>query len=181
MASSRQPVRLAGEWEDAMTQLARFQNRINDVIPLTRSLGVKLESYDGHRLLVTAPLEPNSNHQGTGFGGSLYAVGVVAAWGVVELFLADCSLTGTVVVQTGSIEYLGPVEDDFFVVGELPTGQELERFQKSLARHGKGRLNVEARLYCGAPELSPEGQAPRAVFQGRFVVSGAAGWDGPEG
>ncbi|MDX1757333.1 MAG: thioesterase domain-containing protein [Marinobacter sp.] len=156
-----------------MTQLARFQNRINDVIPLTRSLGVKLERYDGRRLLVTAPLEPNSNHQGTGFGGSLYAVGVVAAWGAVELFLADCGLTGNVVVQTGNIDYRGPVEEDFYAVGELPSGPELERFQKSLARHGKGRLNVAARLYCGRPVLSPEAQQPQAVFNGRFVVDGA--------
>ncbi|MDC0663265.1 YiiD C-terminal domain-containing protein [Marinobacter sp. SS21] len=156
-----------------MTQLDRFQHRINEAIPLTRSLGVRLERYDGKRLLVTAPLALNSNHQGTGFGGSLYAVAVVAAWGAVELLLADSGLTGNVVVQTGGMDYLGPVEEDFFAVSELPPATELARFQKSLARHGKGRLNIEARLYCGAPGLSPEHSQALAVFQGRFVVDGA--------
>lgn len=52
-----------------MTQLARFQKRIYDMIPLSEALGVELVSYDGHALLVSAPLAPNHNHQGTGFGG----------------------------------------------------------------------------------------------------------------
>jgi thioesterase domain-containing protein len=67
-----------------MTQLGRFQKRINEIIPLSEALGVRLESFDGHALLVSAPLQPNHNHQGTGFGGSVYSVAVVSAWGLVE-------------------------------------------------------------------------------------------------
>ena len=33
-----------------MTQLARFQKRIYDMIPLSEALGVELVSYDGHAL-----------------------------------------------------------------------------------------------------------------------------------
>ena len=62
-----------------MSRLAQFQKRINQNIPLTKAMGLKLLEWDGTALLLSAPLAPNSNHQGTGFGGSLYGVGVTAA------------------------------------------------------------------------------------------------------
>lgn len=154
-----------------MTQLGRFQKHINQMIPLSEALGVRLESYNGHGLLVSAPLQPNHNHQGTGFGGSVYSVAVVSAWGLVELVLADLGLEGNVVIQVGEIEHLEPVTSDFYALCLLPGGEVPERFRKSLARHGKARLSLIAEVYCGQPSLTPSGE-PAAVFQGRFVVQG---------
>ena len=62
-----------------MSQLSLFQKRIHDEIPLSRALGIQLHSWDGRSLLLSAPLEPNRNHQGTGFGGSIYCAAVTAA------------------------------------------------------------------------------------------------------
>lgn len=155
-----------------MTQLTQFQKRINDEIPLTNALGIRLLSWDGQALLLEAPLEPNRNHQGTGFGGSVYSAAVTAAWGVTELALADLGLRGAVVVQNASIDYLEPVEKDFYVICRLPGGEIPERFRKSLARHGKGRLDLTAEVFCGTATPEPHGE-PVAVFQGRFVVQDA--------
>ncbi|WP_100640313.1 thioesterase domain-containing protein [Marinobacter salexigens] len=155
-----------------MAQLSAFQRRIHEEIPLSRALGIELHSWDGSSLLISAPLAPNSNHQGTGFGGSVYSVAVTAAWGVTELALADLGLKGSVVVQTGSIDYLEPVTSDFYAICRLPGNEIPERFRKSLARHGKGRLDLTAEVFCGAPNNSPQGD-PVAVFQGRFVVQDA--------
>lgn len=155
-----------------MTQLARFQDRINEAIPLSRALDARLEAYDGQQLLVSAPLEPNRNHQGTGFGGSVYSIAVIAAWGLMELLLADSGLTGSVVIQSGDMDYIEPVRQDFFALSHLPSGDEMTRFRKSLARYGKGRLMIPSRVYCGTPSIDPSSQ-PVAAFQGRFVVQGA--------
>lgn len=152
--------------------LTQFQQRINDTIPLTRALAVTAQHYDGQTLVVTAPLEPNHNHQGTGFGGSLYSVAVVAAWGCVELKLVDFGLTGNVVVQSGEMSYAAPVESDFVAVGQLPGERDLERLHKSLQRHGKGRLTVSAAVYAKSESGEPEGEA-LASFEGRFVVQDA--------
>lgn len=152
--------------------LAQFQQRINDTIPLTKALGVRADHYDGETLVVSAPLEPNHNHQGTGFGGSLYSVAVVAAWGCVELKLADFGLVGNVVVQSGEMSYAGPVAGDFQAVGQLPSEHDLARLQKSLLRHGKGRLTVTAEVFATSPSGEPEGEA-LATFEGRFVVQDA--------
>lgn len=155
-----------------MTQLARFQKRINSMIPLSAALGVELLSYDGRSLLLRAPLAPNHNHQGTGFGGSVYSVAVISAWGLVELVLADLGLTGNVVIQKGEIEHIEPVDGDFYALCRLPGGEIPDRFRKSLARHGKGRLSLIAEIYCGKPTTEPVGE-PAAVLQGRFVVQDA--------
>lgn len=155
-----------------MSQLDVFQKRINDEIPLTNALGIRLLSWDGHALLLQAPLEPNRNHQGTGFGGSVYSAAVTAAWGLTELALADLGLKGNVVVQTGTIDYVDPVESDFYVICRLPGEEVPDRFRKSLARHGKGRLDLTAEVFCGTPTTEPKGD-PVAVFQGRFVVQDA--------
>lgn len=152
-----------------MTQLGRFQKRINEMIPLSAALGARLEAYDGHGLVVSAPLQPNHNHHGTGFGGSVYCVAVVSAWGLVELVLADLGLQGNVVIQVGEIEHLRPVTSDFYAVCRLPGGEVPDSFRKSLARHGKARLSLIAEVYCGEPSLTPAAE-PAAVFQGRFVV-----------
>lgn len=152
-----------------MTQLGRFQKRIHDMIPLSEALGVRLESYDGHALLISAPLKPNHNHQGTGFGGSVYSVAVISAWGLVELVLSDLGLAGNVVIQVGEIEHLEPVDGDFYALCRLPGGEVPDRFRKSLARHGKGRIALIAEVYCGVPSLTPANE-PAAIFQGRFVV-----------
>lgn len=155
-----------------MAQLSVFQKRIHAEIPLTRALGIELHSWDGSALLISAPLEPNSNHQGTGFGGSVYSVAVTAAWGLMELALADLGLKGSVVVQTGSIDYLEPVATDFYAICRLPGGEIPERFRKALVRHGKARLDLTTEVFCGTPNSSPQGD-PVAVFQGRFVVQDA--------
>ncbi|MDI9245191.1 thioesterase domain-containing protein [Marinobacter sp. CHS3-4] len=152
-----------------MTQLGRFQKRIHEMIPLSEALGVRLESYDGHALMVSAPLEPNHNHQGTGFGGSVYSVAVISAWGLVELVLSDLGLEGNAVIQVGEIEHIEPVNSQFFALCRLPGGEVPDRFRKSLARHGKGRMSLIAEVYCGEPTLEPV-KEPAAVFQGRFVV-----------
>ena len=152
-----------------MTQLGRFQKRIYEMIPLSEALGVRLESYDGHGLLVCAPLQLNHNHQGTGFGGSVYSVAVISAWGLVELVLSDLGLEGNVVIQEGEIEHVEPVTSDFYALCRLPGGEVPDRFRKSLARHGKARISLIAEIYCGEPSMVPS-KEPAAVFQGRFVV-----------
>lgn len=153
-----------------MSRLVQFQKRINQQIPLTKALGLRLLEWNGSALLLSAPLAPNRNHQGTGFGGSLYCMGVTAAWSVAELALGDLQLEGTVVVQNGSIDYKLPVDGDFFSVCRLPDGEMPDHFGKSLARHGRARLELAAEVFCGSPVLEPRWE-PAAIFQGRFVIT----------
>lgn len=152
-----------------VNRLARFQQHIHQVIPVAGAMAIELCAYDGRQLMVRAPLEPNRNHQGTGFGGSLYSLAVLAAWGLVELVTEDRELSGNVVVQQGTMDYRLPAQDQMFAVCRLPDEAGLDRFLKTLKRSGKGRLALLSRVYCGEPEPEPAGE-PVALFEGRFVV-----------
>ncbi len=152
-----------------MHHLAEFQQRIHDVIPLTRAMSAELMHYDGTRLLVTAPLGPNSNHQGTGFGGSIYSMAVLAAWGLIELVTKDADIAGNVVIQSGAVDYRQPVDGDFFALCSLPGTKDRDRFLTTLKRRGRARIALVSQVFCGEVALTPA-QEPAAVFEGRFVV-----------
>ena len=155
-----------------MSRLSEFQQRIHRVIPMTDAMAAELVSYDGQRLLVRAPLAPNSNHQGTGFGGSVYSIAVLAAWGLIELVVEDAGVDGHVVIQSGQMDYGKPVDADFYALCELPGEEEQHRFLTMLKRRGRGRLVLTSRVYCGEPTINP-GTEPVATFEGRFVVRAA--------
>ncbi|PAV25229.1 thioesterase domain-containing protein [Tamilnaduibacter salinus] len=150
-----------------MTRLARFQERINTLIPLTRSLGVTLTAFSGRDIEVHAPLSLNHNHQGTGFGGSIYAVAVTAAWSLLELWVEDQGLEGEVVIQSGAIDYGQPLSGDLLARCSLPGAEDMQRFERSVDRRGIGRLCLESTVYS----QDAAGATPAATFSGRFVVT----------
>ena len=122
-------------------QLERLTQTLHHEIPLSQTLGISLLDYVDYKLRVTAPLALNINHKQTAFGGSLYAVAVLAGWSVVNLRLAeyDESLPGRceVVIYHSDMRYLNGVNGDFVAtVAQSPTLRE-ERFIQRLLRHGK--------------------------------------------
>jgi thioesterase domain-containing protein len=151
-----------------MTDLARFQERLNEQIPLTCALGVEVAEYTGTQLVMKAPLALNHNHQGTGFGGSVYSVAVTAAWSLMELWLEQQSFTGSVIIQSGAIDYGQPVDRDFYAQCTLPPPEDMARFRQTIVRRGKARVCIESTVFTES--LRSGVPMPAATFSGRFVV-----------
>jgi putative thioesterase YiiD len=66
-----------------MSGARQIQELLHSKIPITRAMGVKVEDYDGRRLILSAPLDANVNHLGTAFGGSLNALAVLSGYGLL--------------------------------------------------------------------------------------------------
>lgn len=145
-----------------MSDLTELEGRIHRLIPLTSALGLRLETFDEDRLTVSAPLEANHNHQATAFGGSLYCVGVMAVWARLQLWLDQKELAGSIVIQSGAMDYADPVTDDFQAVAGLAELVTMERAEAMIRRHGKARLSL-------ASDIVQAGQS-KGRFIGRFVV-----------
>jgi thioesterase domain-containing protein len=145
-----------------MANLEELQSRIERLIPMTEALGLHLAEFDGQTLTVEAPLGPNRNHQNTAFGGSLYSVGVMAAWSLLQLWLDQKGLPGSIVIQSGAMDYSDPVTDDFEATATFPDTAIMDKVEAMLRRHGKARLSL-------ASDLLQQGE-PRGRFIGRFVV-----------
>ena len=132
-------------------------------IPLTRAMGVTVTDFAADGLTLRAPLAPNVNHKHTAFGGSLATLATVAGWGLLQLLLRERAPV-TVVIQESAVQYLRPVTGDFEAHCALPPPETLDRFLRTLDRHGTARIGLDATI--------PAGDQIAVRFRGRFVALG---------
>lgn len=129
-------------------------------IPLTRAMGVTVESWDGQKLVLQAPLEPNHNHLGTAFGGSLSALATLAGYCLLWLVLEDRQ--AHIVVRESSIRYKSPVRGALRAVCQRPAQQAMEVFQRKFTDTGRASLVLHA-------IIEEDGKAC-VEFEGCFVA-----------
>jgi thioesterase domain-containing protein len=131
-------------------------------IPITTYLGVKILSFDGHKVIVSAPLESNKNLHGTAFGGSQAAIGILTGWTLIYLKLKQLAIDNDLVIQHSSYDFTKPVTSDFTATCQLPSTSEFALFIKTLKEKGKARLMLTA-------EIEAE-KGVSGVHQGLYVV-----------
>lgn len=142
-----------------------WQQLLYSTIPLSVAMQVGVIDHPDGRAELTAPLAPNVNDKGTGFGGSLATLATLAGWIEVrrQLDLLSLDEAAEIVIQHGNTEYLHPVTADFTALVEPVDAAELARFGKLFARRGMARLGVRVQLLCDAQCC--------AVFHGEYVAS----------
>jgi thioesterase domain-containing protein len=96
--------------------------------------------------VLRAPLAPNANDKGTAFGGSLFAVAVLAGWAWLARYLAQHSLSADAVIQESTIRYLVPVHGEFRAALTAPMPAEIEKFRKMLRRAARAHLPARGHL-----------------------------------
>jgi thioesterase domain-containing protein len=142
-----------------------------DKMPITRAMGVRVEGYDGRRLVLTAPLRENVNHLGTAFGGSLHALAVLSGYGLLWLELRDTE--SDIVIRDSSISYDRPVRGDLRAACVRPEEKALDAFKRQFHQKGLARIVLTATI---------EDAGVTAVrFRGTFVAlreRGAGSSDG---
>ncbi|MGO9935783.1 MAG: YiiD C-terminal domain-containing protein [Steroidobacteraceae bacterium] len=140
-----------------------LQRRIDREITLAKPMGVIVESAGDAGVVLRAPLAPNSNHKGTAFGGSLYALAVLAGWAWASRYLAAHELAADAVIQESSMRFLAPVHGELRASVEIPAAEAIDKFHKMLARAGRGRIRVRVDLH--------HTQILAAVFDGLFAAA----------
>ena len=129
-------------------------------IPITRAMGLRVVAHDENEFVVEAPVALNSNHLGTGFGGSINSVATLAAYGLLWLELNEPALH--VVVAESSIRFLRPVRKTIRAICPRPDREVWKAFRLRLT--GKGKAHIILRV-----NVAEEGEAAGA-FAGTFVV-----------
>jgi thioesterase domain-containing protein len=140
-----------------------LQSRIDLQITLAKPMGVLVESAEDSAVILRAPLARNSNHKGTAFGGSLYALAVLAGWAWLTRDLASRELNADAVIHESSMRFLKPVRGELRACVEIPTRADIDKFHKVLKRAGRGRIRLSVNLH--------EEQALAAVFDGLFAAA----------
>jgi len=133
-------------------------------IPLTAAMGVRVVRADGTGIELCAPLEPNRNHQGSGFGGSISALALAAAWSVAHAHVMGRTPAPAIVVAEQQVQYLEPAEDEMRAFCAAPPGDAWRRLDRALERRGRGRIALRAEVTSGGRTV--------ATFNGTFVALG---------
>ena len=123
---------------------------VHEHIPITARLGARVEDYDGSSVRLSAPLAPNLNHRGTGFGGSLSTLAILSGWVLVHLQLRERGVAAEVVIQRASLDFEAPVDGDFTATATLPAPAVWDRFLATLRRHRQARVIVPSTLRCAS-------------------------------
>lgn len=121
-------------------RLRETEQFLHEQIPLTRAMRVRVESYDEGQLTVTAPLEPNHNHLGTAFGGSLAALVMLAGYALLWLELGDRA--AHLVVSESTLKFRRPVRAIIRASCRQPNEAEMAAFKAEFAANGKARIRL---------------------------------------
>jgi len=143
-----------------MNHVWQIQELLHTKIPITRALGVKVEAYDGERLILSAPLDPNINHMGTAFGGSLNALAVLSGYGLLwlEMQNPECHI----VIRESSISYYHPVRGEIRATCARPHEETLYEFKKTFHEKGRARIALSSTI--------EDAGITCVRFQGTFVA-----------
>tara|TARA_R110001592_G_scaffold359369_2_gene665921 strand:+ start:30509 stop:30985 length:477 start_codon:yes stop_codon:yes gene_type:complete len=136
---------------------------LKEHLPLARAAGVEIDSYDGECLQVSAPLELNINDKLTAFGGSLYNLCVIAAWGMTDLKAKELGFLGDIVVAKGEITYLKPLRSRLVARAFSPDKLMLEKAIHSYKTRGKAVFTVSAQMLDEQQQVCVE-------FQGKYAI-----------
>lgn len=146
---------------DAATLCRRLEATVHQDIPISHFMGVRILAFDRNSLVIAADLEPNINIHGSAFAGSLYSICTLAGWGLVTLAVETHQLTASVVVASGEISYMKPVQSPKIVAqasfkDALPDA--LEKYKKT----GKARIAVQATIEVADTQA--------VAFVGQYVL-----------
>jgi thioesterase domain-containing protein len=144
--------------------IQELQACFHSEIPITKDMGINVESYDGDKLRLSMPLQPNINHKLTAFGGSINALTTLACWGLIWIILKEREITGHhIVIQDGHTQYHQPVvSDTIYAVCQKPSERRIEALDQTYDRMRKARLKLYSFIY--------QDEEPIVQFNGRFVA-----------
>lgn len=134
-------------------------------IPLAGEMGVRIRRLDDHVLEVTAPLEPNRNHMGTAFGGSLQGLATLAGWGVTLIAVGTVD-SHHVVIRNAEMRFVAPVSGELVAEAAMPSAGAVAAFRGTLAERGYARLSVPVSIRGPSESVA-------ARFVGEFVALAA--------
>jgi thioesterase domain-containing protein len=154
--------------QDMLNNAARLlDRRLREQIPLTGHIVLEITAWDGHSLIMAAPLLPNLNDKGTGFAGSIATLATLAGWALTTLWVEERRGPADVAVHRCEIDYRRPVTGDFFARCVLPEEKALKTLLASLDSKGRGRLKL-------AVTVCQEG-TEAVFFRGSYAVRLPAG------
>lgn len=130
-----------------INELEKF---LHQQIPISKAFGVKVLRADQELVELKCPLEPNHNHLGTAFGGSLAAVAILAGYTWIFQELSRQGHQVHILLKSNEAEYFKPVSEDLRATCAAPAIAELENFMRIFEKKGLARLRLVSEIHTAA-------------------------------
>jgi thioesterase domain-containing protein len=115
------------------------------------------------RVVLSAPFESNRNGHGTLFGGSAVSIALLSGWLLVRRWVDETGIEADVVIHELDARFDAPIRGDVRSVATAPDAPARERFERTLRKRGRARIDVSLRV--GSTE-----EGPGTKLVGRFVA-----------
>jgi thioesterase domain-containing protein len=138
-----------------------LQEFLHQQIPMARALEVGVTGLSADSVELLAPLNPNCNHMGTAFGGSLGAMMILACYAWLFNRLGEEGKHCHVLIQSAHTDYLKPVTGD--IRARCLRSEEIERVMEQFERKGVARVVLHSEV------VDPAGVV-LCKFSGEFVA-----------
>ena len=145
-----------------MEHESKLLSLLNEAIPLTKAMGIRVECFTGESLTIVGPLENNFNHLGTAFGGSLYITAVLSCWGLLYLRLRELGVRGQIVIQKGTVEYYLPVTGDIVASSTMVPEASFLEFLEEFKEKGSAKMTLSSAIM--------QSERKAVSFEGIFVL-----------
>jgi len=124
-----------------------FEKFLNDKIPITKEMKVKVEEFNSSKVRLSAKLAPNINDKGTAFGGSISSLMTLCGWSMAFMIIMETDPQAQVVIQKSNINYLIPIRGDFTAECVLADEEAKEQFLDMYRERKKGRIKLQVKCY----------------------------------
>lgn len=139
-----------------------LENFLHHEIPISKAFQVKVLKADQKQVELLCPLEPNHNHLGTAFGGSLAAVAILAGYTWIFQEMSRLGYQVHVLLKSSQADYSKPVQEDLHAICQAPQQKDFESFLKIFEKKGLARLHLTSEIQTS------EGVA--CILKGEFVA-----------
>lgn len=132
-----------------LTHAARAQaleSRLLAQIAVARAMQVRIAAFDGERISLVAPLDPNLNDKGTGFAGSLSTLVTLSGWCLATLLGEADGAPCDAAVFHAELDFVRPVREELRTEAWLADAADGARLRERLAAGRRGKLCIVARL-----------------------------------
>ena len=148
---------------DVEPRCAQLQDLLHREVPMSETMGMTVNSFDGQRLTMQAALELNVNLYGVAFGGSIYSLCAMAGWGLLIMKLEEAELDARIMLTGGEIEYLKPVSQTLVSASFFSNPADFGEFAENWRTRQRARISVPVEILLDDGSLA-------ARFLGGYIA-----------
>jgi len=140
-----------------------LEDKLHKEIPITKIMGLKLNSYNKDELLTSAPLDININDKKTAFGGSLNTITIISGWSMCWLISKELNInSNNIVIIKNQTSYLKPVKKNISCYTKKPSKEEISILKEKINKKNSASIKIVSKII--------ENNQVCVEFEGIYVI-----------